>query len=744
MDFENLRESIALEEIEDMLARPDYSAPSKRRKLVDEIFSNVGRGFENIGREYIWVHPDERKKAVLGLMERINEEYSLPDIRSAEQSLAEFEACTFTNYYLLDEEENILLAAALWVLDDLRRNGKLSEAYRCLPDSLLEIGDVYVPVDFYHPCYENELIQSVAHVLNFRDAQDSEAFRELISLLDQEKMAAALEHFKSLQHDVTGRYLRAEEYFDRQKDQLLRKLRSLSVSAPLLMNREEQDDEKLDLAQQIDELESEQSTFRARFEDYLLTGERRIQGIRELGRIMGGFTVGDPYEICFALACLIRQDDQAVWLTRSGAAVVKAAAGLLPWHGFEEAWDEEDWETVGLTYNGNGWLNREPEPEKTGFYHRKQDDLNLAQRIYRLSRGIVPAGLHPFSAERAQMQADGVENADTAADWAEMLFLSAFRAEAVNLRHRYYDWAEEEEQASEEDPRGLFYEGEDGQQAFSSDDEKRAARASAIAAEVLKRLTESIDIHSEKHSETDSEAHEKMVSAGGYWGKIASAQGRKMAEDTAADDEKYAAAKAAGGVAADRADVTEGENARQTAEKLASAKREIKNLKKLLSDMQHDTDVQQIRYERELRTLRREHRELADLRELVFRSATAATDETSGGTASKDKQNKQNRQIEFPYKTQKRTVVFGGHENFLKAIRPMLPDVRFVNVDNYAFNPEIVRNADVVWLQTNHISHTQYGNILRITRPYDIQLRYFDQGGAEKCAQQLAAEDMKE
>ena len=525
MDFDDRTDFLSLDDFDHMLARPDYSSPSKRRDLVDETFSAVGKGFEDIDREYIWVHADKRKKAVLGMLDRIGEEYDLPDIHSAELSFVEFEACTFTNYDLLDEDENLLLAAALWVLDDLRRNGRLYEAYRFLPDSLMEIDDVYIPIDFFHPCYENELIQSVAHVLNFRREEDPDAFHGLIGLLDQNKMAEALERFKTLQRDVTGRYLRAEEFFDRRHEQFVRKMRSLYVSSALTVNRENLEDEKLELAGQMEELEDERHTFRTKFDDYLKTGERRIQGIRELGKIMGGFSVGDPFEACFAAVCLIRQDDPAAWLMRSGTAVAGVAAGMLPWHGFEEEWDDEDWDAPGLAYNGNGWLDREPEPEKTDFYHRLQDGKNLAQRIYSLSRGIVPAGLHPFSEERASMKAEGVEGADTAADWSELLFLSSFRAEAVNLRHRFLPWTEEEE------PEDWKTEEGRARDAVDDEDEKRAAHSAEIAAAVLKMMSaDSSGAATEMQAEA-SGRQEKMISAGGYWGRIASGQGRKTAEE---------------------------------------------------------------------------------------------------------------------------------------------------------------------------------------------------------------------
>ena len=85
--------------------------------------------------------------------------------------------------------------------------------------------------------------------------------------------------------------------------------------------------------------------------------------------------------------------------------------------------------------------------------------------------------------------------------------------------------------------------------------------------------------------------------------------------------------------------------------------------------------------------------------------------------------------ISFPYQTIKRTVIFGGHHTFLKEIR------------KNAFNVDIIRNADVVWVQTNCISHTQYARILKTVRSYGTQLCYFSCASARKCAVQIVEED---
>ena len=80
-------------------------------------------------------------------------------------------------------------------------------------------------------------------------------------------------------------------------------------------------------------------------------------------------------------------------------------------------------------------------------------------------------------------------------------------------------------------------------------------------------------------------------------------------------------------------------------------------------------------------------------------------------------------------------------DTVLKEIRKRLPEVKYVNISNYGFNVDIVRNADVVWVQTNCISHTQYARILKAVRTYGIQLRYFSCASARKCAEQIVEED---
>jgi hypothetical protein len=119
-----------------------------------------------------------------------------------------------------------------------------------------------------------------------------------------------------------------------------------------------------------------------------------------------------------------------------------------------------------------------------------------------------------------------------------------------------------------------------------------------------------------------------------------------------------------------------------------------------------------------------EHEELISLREALFSIQRGEPEETAPP------------KIEFPYKTNGNICVFGGHDTWLKAIRPMLPDVAFINCDMRP-HPDLIRNADVVWIQTNCMSHAYFEQIIGVVRQYNVRCRYFGYAGAQKCAEQI-------
>lgn len=120
--------------------------------------------------------------------------------------------------------------------------------------------------------------------------------------------------------------------------------------------------------------------------------------------------------------------------------------------------------------------------------------------------------------------------------------------------------------------------------------------------------------------------------------------------------------------------------------------------------------------------------ELADLREVVFNQQSGAEEEKA-----------EESKISFPYYTSRRLVAFGGHDSWLREIKFKLPDVRFMSDD--ISSPEIIKRADVVWIQTNCIGHKSYNIIIDLARKYSRKVRYFAYASATKCAEQVVAEE---
>ena len=98
--------------------------------------------------------------------------------------------------------------------------------------------------------------------------------------------------------------------------------------------------------------------------------------------------------------------------------------------------------------------------------------------------------------------------------------------------------------------------------------------------------------------------------------------------------------------------------------------------------------------------------------------------------------------VDFPYSPNLRHVVFGGHSNWLKNIRYLLPDVRFIDPDTKP-DLRLIEKADVVWFQSNVISHCFFNMVLDKCRQLNVDYQYFGFVSAEKCAEQLALYDMK-
>ena len=123
--------------------------------------------------------------------------------------------------------------------------------------------------------------------------------------------------------------------------------------------------------------------------------------------------------------------------------------------------------------------------------------------------------------------------------------------------------------------------------------------------------------------------------------------------------------------------------------------------------------------------------ELAQLRETLYNLRGGEAPETGDSGPL----------VELPWQVKRRVVVFGGHDSWRKAVKPLLPGARFYDREVL---PDLnaIRGADVVWLQANALSHKYYYRIIDTARKNDIPVRYFGSASAQKCAVQLALDEL--
>ena len=163
----------------------------------------------------------------------------------------------------------------------------------------------------------------------------------------------------------------------------------------------------------------------------------------------------------------------------------------------------------------------------------------------------------------------------------------------------------------------------------------------------------------------------------------------------------------------------------------AVLKEEIRRLKAAL----HTSEKENRETKKALAGIRaaadREHRELADLREYVFNQTDTVNEEDASDEG------------QWPYDVQKDTIVFGGHATWLKGIKSLLTGrIRYIDKD-FVFNTDIIKHAEVLWIQPNALSHTTYNRIMDHARAYGKAVRYFTFASWSKCARQLMEEDQR-
>lgn len=97
--------------------------------------------------------------------------------------------------------------------------------------------------------------------------------------------------------------------------------------------------------------------------------------------------------------------------------------------------------------------------------------------------------------------------------------------------------------------------------------------------------------------------------------------------------------------------------------------------------------------------------------------------------------------VKFPYRTASQIVIFGTDKLWLKQMEAMLPDIVFL--ERWSRDAvDLIRKADMVWIQPEHMSHGDFRSIVTEVRKFDGTLRLFPNNNISECAAMLAKADI--
>lgn len=171
----------------------------------------------------------------------------------------------------------------------------------------------------------------------------------------------------------------------------------------------------------------------------------------------------------------------------------------------------------------------------------------------------------------------------------------------------------------------------------------------------------------------------------------------------------------------------------QNEARITDLTRQVKELRRALYESERTARQFQEQLLEEERQSAREHMELNRLRDVLYRIRSGEEQDERQTEAV----------MELPWQVTRRVLIFGGHDTWLKAIRPMLPGARFFEKE-YLPDLNVLKNADVVWIQANAISHKFFYRVIHAARKENIPVRYFGFASARKCAEQLVMDEIAE
>ena len=761
----------------------------KTEKAVEDYINEAFRGTIKSARKYPslisaenTMTPDflaRRKQAMKAYIPIIRETFAqkYPEIDVVKEFLG-MNTMLCRGYEDLEYSKALSIGAAIWILDELKRTGQIPRGIRCTPADPDKYYQIQLPDGFFDAAHENSVIQAMAYTIQKRNAtpgrkrkqqdiiddeyafmqsiapfrkvteyvgcspegdlsadeedafyealSNRERFDTVMSMISPVKIERAVKRYEKAVMDYLDLFYQtveerckshhrlardAMEDIDKLEETRAKETQLLKPMGPVMQipqavpffqgkpgdpaswGKRDGTDPRMLINRIESRMDSLAKQDRNQFWYWLLipfcystdrtSHDLAMENISKEHRdIMERLQIDNPFEMCFAFLYLLDSGSNLPWLYNVGYAVMNRAAQMLPWGYMEDAFGDD--------FDDPEEDEPEDEPEEDAEDESSHETNGDEQEAEYTS-------VEDWIYERIHNPEDTIEDERKLYD---RIYTDAFDNEDLNkedvpalpmsLAQVIYD------QTSMVLPRNMYL-------SFGNRQRYERAGFTAGEAELLARMLQTDELIQYKTRD---------------WRGLAAAEPEQPVDD---EPEETDLALEEDTVQDDKED------------QIKKLKAENERLKNAWYEVHRERNELKRSIEQSKEETEREHQELVDLRELVFYLQRGDVSEVQGTETC----------TEFPYETQKRMVVFGGHDTWLKAIKPMLPTVRFIDKDMKP-NADLIRNADIVWIQPNALSHARYYNIMDVARLHKKQVHYFATASAEKCAKQLVAQDQKE
>ena len=680
--------------------RYDFSASDINKqidKMLDAEFTFRTRLFRKFGKGKLYQKMNDwdylilkrRKLAVRRLMEEADRRYSTqyPEMCVPDEYMYLNLPCVALTFNGLNNRFYIEMAAAIWILDYLKNNGKYEEAKQLFPKTRAELDKVYLP-NLSDALHSDDAIKSVIYLIQNRnrgmngfdegkafideadtrikqtpdcaDLPDRKNYEALISLIDADTIKDIEIQFEQYVWDFTDNIFDIVHGY-RQREQKARKTIYKAIKSQL--NRIENTpiqpvsplvnfyaNEEIDLLFEIRETTSQLKEADEELGECEALAESLyriillIPGLlrdnlddtldEELKSQLKPIMIRQPFEMCFAFLHLLDNNSDLIWTYNAAYAVMFEVCYALPWA--ESECVDRDWgDGVG---RAEEFLEVTDEIKAESPIDRAEDEIFIRQYPSPFNDEEFPENAEYYSLSQLAFTVSGVipprYNAALARQ-KELFLQENIPEDKANLLIEYLSLAYSIMQR-ENDYRVFNDEAEMEEQEESTPSVNREKSDKKLKGEI-KRLKDHVHQLEQQNKER--------------------------------------------------------------AELLSQYEREIKEAKT----------------------------ELAELRSMIHPAS--------------EKQKKEQLKVQFPYSAKSRAVIVGGHESWAKAIKPLLKNVRFIDLHEQP-NASLIANSEVVWIQSNAIAHKHYYKVMDIIRKNNIKVCYFQFASAEKCAEQFAMDEL--